>query len=166
MTHLRLSVGVVGVVAVIVASSGAFPATALAQSQSDPHIGTWVLDVNRSKYTPGPPPRAQTSIYSVEGSVWKVATKGTGMLGQPTSTEFTMSFDGKDHPVRGNADWDAIAVKRVDSHTIEFTRKKGGKAVQSATSVVSKDGKTRTVTSTGVNARGDKVNSVAVYNRK
>ena len=163
MTHLRLSVGVVGTV-MLLALGGIRPAPAVAQA--DPHIGTWVLDVNRSKYTPGPPPRAQTSIYSMEGQTWKVVTKGTGMLGQPTSTEFTMAFDGKDHPVRGNTDYDAVVAKRVDQNTIEFTRKKGGKTVQTATSTVSKDGKTRTVTTTGVNARGDKISTVAVFNRQ
>ena len=75
-------------------------------------------------------------------------------------------FDGKDHPAKGSPDWDANVAKRVDSHTIEFTRKKGGKAVQTATSVVSKDGKTRTVSTTGVNAQGQKISSVAVYEKK
>lgn len=164
MTDLRLSVGVVGSVVTLVALLQSFPANVFAQA--DPHVGTWVLDVNRSKYTPGPPPRAQTSIYALERDVWKVTTKGTGMLGQPTSTEFSVGLDGKDYPVRGNPDWDMVSVKRTDSHTLEFTRKKGGKVVQSATSVVAKDGKTRTVTSTGVNARGDKVNTVALYTRK
>jgi hypothetical protein len=54
----------------------------------------------------------------------------------------------------------------VDSQTIEFARKKGGKPVQTATSVVSKDGKTRTVTSVGVNAQGQKINNVGVYEKK
>ncbi len=70
---------------------------------------------------------------------------------------------GKDHPVKGNADWDTTALKRVDARTIEFTRKKGGKVVQTARSVVAADGKTRTVTVTGVNAQGQKVNTVALY---
>ncbi len=163
MIPLRPFVGVVGSLALLAALASA-PAQLVAQA--DPHIGTWVLDVNKSHYTPGPPPRAQTSIYAVEGQGWKVTTKGTGMLGQPTSTDFTVAFDGKDYPVRGNADWDAIVAKRVDSHTIEFTRKKGGKVVQTATSAVSKDGKTRTVTTSGVNARGEKVQSTAVYTRR
>ena len=57
-------------------------------------------------------------------------------------------------------------MKRVDSHTIEFTRKKGGKMAQTATSAVSKDGKTRTVTTTGVNAQGQKINNFAVFEKK
>jgi hypothetical protein len=164
MIPLRPFVGVVGTFALVATLAAATPASLLAQT--DPHIGTWVLDVNKSKYTPGPPPRAQTSIYAVDGPMWKITTKGTGMLGQPTSTEFMMGFDGKDYPVRGNSDWDAISVRRVDSLTIEFTRKKGGKVVQTAVSAVSKDGRTRTITATGVNARGDKVHVVAVYTRK
>ncbi len=161
MKHFRLAVGVVGLVVLQISLAG----VAL-QAQSDPHVGTWVLNVGKSRYTPGPPPASQTSVYAVEGAGFKVTTKGQGPLGQPTSTEFTAAFDGKDHPVSGNLDWDAVLVKRVDSHTVEFTRKKGGTVVQTATSVVSKDGKTRTVTSTGVNARGAKVNTVAVYERK
>ena len=81
----------------------------------------------------------------------------------PSKTEYTATFDGKDHPVKGNADWDTTALKRVDARTIEFTRKKGGKVVQTARSVVAADGKTRTVTVTGVNAQGQKVNTVALY---
>lgn len=149
----------VGLVALLVSPSDVL-------AQADPHVGTWVLNVNKSKYTPGPPPRAQTSTYTADGQNFKIVTKGTGTLGQPTSTEFSAAFDGKDHPVRGNADWDAVVARRVDGNTIEFTRKKGGKVVQTAMSVVSKDGKTRTVTSTGVNAQGAKVNVVAVYERK
>jgi hypothetical protein len=164
MTYLRISASAVGVTVLLAAAAGVLPARALAQS--DPHVGTWSLNVNKSKYSPGLPPRQQTSIYAVEGSGIKVTTKGVGMLGQPTSTDYTAAFDGKDYPVKGNADWDAVVLRRVDSHTIEFTRKKSGKVVQTATSVVSKDGKTRTITTTGVNAQGAKVNIVAVYERK
>jgi hypothetical protein len=51
----------------------------------------------------------------------------------------------------------------VDSHTLEFTRKKAGKVVQTARSVASKDGKTRTVTVTGVNAQGQKLDTVGIW---
>ena len=162
MKHFRPAIGVVGLVALLVS-----PAPVVrAQAQSDPHVGTWALNAAKSKYTPGPPPASQTSVYAVEGAGIKVTTKGQGPLGQPTSTAFTVAFDGKDHPVTGNVDYDAVAVKRVDSNTIEFTRKKGGQVVQTALSAVSKDGKTRTVTSTGVNARGAKVHVVGHYDRK
>jgi hypothetical protein len=159
MTDLRRSVGVVGLLASLVASVWLV-------AQADPHLGTWVLNTARSKYTPGPPPTSQTSVYAVEGNGWKITTRGTAALGLPTSTEFTVSFDGKDHPVRGNPDWDAVSIRRVDRNTVEFTRKRNGKVVQTATSMVSADGKIRTVTATGVNAKGEKVSTVGVYDRR
>lgn len=164
MTQTRLVVGIAGCVALL----GMFVAVGsdVSFAQGDPHIGTWVLNVAKSKYTPGPAPKDQTSVYAAAGDGFKVSTSGTGADGKPTQTGFTAMFDGKDHPVTGNPDWDTAMAKRVDSHTVEFTRKKGGKVVQTATSVVSKDGKTRTVTTTGVNAQGQKISNVAVYDKK
>jgi hypothetical protein len=105
-------------------------------------------------------------VYAATAQGLKVSTKGTSADGKPTMTEFTANFDGKDYPATGNPDWDAVVLKRVDSHSIEFTRKKSGKVVQTATSVVSKDGKTRTITATGVNAAGQKISTVGVYEKK
>jgi hypothetical protein len=165
MRTFRVLISLIGTVAVLMLGLVVFsPESVIAQA--DPHHGTWVVNVAKSKYTPGPPPKEQTSVYSAAGEGLKVSTKGTSADGKPTMTDFTANFDGKDHPVKGNPDWDAVSLKRVDSHTIEFTRKKAGKTVQTATSVVSKDGKTRTITSSGVNAQGQKINTVGVYERK
>lgn len=164
MKALKLSL-VVCVAAVLVVNLAALlqqPAFA----QGDPFIGTWVLNVAKSKYTPGPPPSSQTSVYEVAGQGVKVTTKGTDAAGKPTSSVFTANYDGKDYPVTGNPDWDTTTVKRVDSHTLEFVRKKAGKVVQTATNVAAKDGKSRTVTATGVNAQGQKINNFVVFEKK
>lgn len=164
MTTLKRAVCVVGLVTMTITLAISWPHTAAAQG--DPHVGTWVLNVAKSNYTPGPAPKAQTSVYAAAGAGLKVTTTGTSADGKPTTGEFTVAFDGKDHPAKGNPDWDAVSSKRVDSHTIEFTRKKAGKVVQTATSVVSKDGKTRTITATGTNAQGQKIKNVGVYEKK
>ena len=164
MLTTRLSVGVVGFVALVGTLAAVRPDSASAQT--DPHVGTWILNVAKSKYTPGPAPKEQTSVYAMAGQGIKVSTKGVGADGKPTMLDFTAMFDGKDHPATGNPDFDSTMMKRVDSHSLEFTRKKGGKVVQTATSVVSKDGKTRTVTTTGMNAAGQKINNVGVYEKK
>jgi hypothetical protein len=49
---------------------------------------------------------------------------------------------------------------------MEVTRKKAGKVVSTATSVVSKDGKTRTLTEKGVNAKGEKISNTLVYEKQ
>jgi hypothetical protein len=161
-----LKVSLVAGLAVVLALNlvALLPQSAFAQG--DAFIGTWVLNVAKSKYTPGPVPKAQTSVYEAAGQGVKVTTKGTGADGKPTTTVFTASYDGKDYAVTGNPDWDATTLKRVDSHNVEFTRKRAGKVVMTGTNVVSKDGKTRTVTTMGTNAQGQKINNVGVYEKK
>lgn len=161
-TKVSLGVGVAAIVVTILVAIGAQSGFA----QVDPLLGSWVLNVAKSKYTPGPPPKEQTTIFEAAGQGVKVTTKGTDSAGKPTMTAYTANYDGKDYPVTGNPDWDMVSLKRVDANTVEFTRKRAGKVVQTATSVVSKDGKTRTITTTGVNALGQKINNVAVYDKK
>ena len=150
--------GVVLGVAIVLAA-----ASAVGFAQADPHVGTWVLSLEKSKFAPGTTPKSQRSIYAAAGQGFKVTTATVDAAGAAVNTEYTAEADGKDHPVKGNPDGDTTALKRVDSHTIEFTRKKGGKVVQTARSAVAKDGKSRTVTVTGVNAKGQKVNTVGVW---
>ena len=53
-------------------------------------------------------------------------------------------------PITGNnPNADMVAVKRIDAHTLESVNKKGGKVTTTQRNVVSADGKTRTVTTTG-----------------
>ncbi len=66
----------------------------------------------------------------------------------------------------GSQDYDAVALKKVDALRIEGSRKKAGQIVQTYSRVISKDGKTMTVTATGTNAKGQKFHSVAVYDKK
>lgn len=135
-------------------------------AQGDPFLGTWVLNVVKSRFLPVPPPKDRTVTYEAAGAGVKVTAKGTNAAGQPTETVFTASYDGKDYPVVGNPDWDSISMKRVDSNTVQFTRKKAGKVVQTGTNAVSRDGKTRTITATGVNAQGQSINTIGIYDRK
>ena len=132
----------------------------------DPFVGTWVLNVAKSTYTPGPAPQSATAIYSaVPGGLKLVATTQLPD-GKSTRTEFTAKLNGRDYPVTGNPDYDMTALKRVGTHRIEFTRKRAGNVVQNGNMVVSADGKIRTVTTDGTNAKGEKVHNVAVYDRK
>jgi hypothetical protein len=135
-------------------------------SAQDAFVGTWLLNVAKSKFTPGPAPKNQTAVYEVAGAGLKVTATGTDGAGNPISTSYTANFDGKDYPVTGNANYDAVMLKRVSANRIEFTRKKAGKVVQTGSIVVSKDGKTRTVTADGTNAGGVKMHSVSVYEKK
>jgi hypothetical protein len=159
LNALRIG-GVVWCVAILIATAR------IGSAQTDPHLGTWALSLQQSKFASGTAPQSQTSVYSADGQGIKVATTTVNGAGVKINTEFTATPDGKDYPVRGNPDWDTTALKRIDGRTLEFIRKKGGKVVQNARSVVSADGKSRTVTVTGVNAQGQKINTASVWIRK
>jgi hypothetical protein len=165
MRILKIFIGVGGVVAFLAVCLVVMsPLSGL--TQADPIIGTWKLNLAKSKYSPGPPPKSQTVTYEAVGQGVKVTVKGTDAEGKPIDTLSTANFDGKDYPVTGNPDWDAIARKRIDAYKMEVTRKKAGKVVSTATSVVSKDGKTRTLTEKGVNAKGEKISNTLVYEKQ
>ena len=80
---------------------------------------------------------------------------------------YTSNLDGQDAPVTGNnPNADTIAAKRIDANTLELVSKKGGKVTTTQKNVVAADGKTRTVTTTGTDGQGRKVNNVAVYDKQ
>ncbi len=54
----------------------------------------------------------------------------------------------------------------VDANTTEATLKMKGRVTLTTKAVVSADGKTRTLTTTGTNAKGQKVNNVVVFERQ
>ncbi len=132
----------------------------------DPWIGTWVLNVAKSKYSPGPAPKSNTIRIEASDGRIKYTTDGVGAEGQATHTEFTVKFDGKPYPVTGNPDVDTYAARRLGARRYELVARKGGKVTTTSRIVVSADGKTRTVTATGKNPQGQAVNNTIVYDKQ
>jgi len=133
---------------------------------ADPAIGTWKLNTAKSKYSPGPAPKSATITYEETADGVKRTGESIDADGNKTSFEYTAKYDGKDYPVSGSDLFDAIALKRLNDRTVESTLKKSGKVVTTARRVVSKDGKTLTLTITGTNAKGQKMKNIAVYEKQ
>jgi hypothetical protein len=152
----------------VVLAAAVFTIAALATAQSkDPFVGTWRLNLAKSKYSPGPGPKGTTSTYEAAGQGYKVTVKTEPASGPAQQWTFTSNLDGTDAPVTGNnPNADMVSAKRIDANTIELVQKKGGKVTTTQRNVVSADGKTRTVTTTGTNAQGEKVHNVAVYEKQ
>ena len=75
--------------------------------------------------------------------------------------------DGKSYPYpAGSPAFDAQSFKRVNDSTWWSIRTKAGKVVSTSILAVSADGKTETVTSTGVNANGQQFYNVGVWDAK
>ena len=131
----------------------------------DVQMGTWKLNEAKSKFAAGAP-KNTTVVYEAAGDKVKVTVDGVDGAGKPTHNEWTGNFDGKDYPVTGDAMSDTRAYKKVDDHTLELTGKKDGKETVSGKIVVSADGKTRTVATTGADANGKKMKNTAVYDKQ
>ena len=131
----------------------------------DPLHGTWKLNVAKSKFNPGPAPKATTLKYEAAGEGLKVIVDAESDKGK-AHWQYTANYDGKDYPVTGSPDSDSVSLKRIDRVTTEATLKKGGKAMTTNTRVVSADGKTLTITVKGTNAEGQAVNNVQVYEKQ
>lgn len=134
---------------------------------ADSWIGTWKLNVVKSKYSPGPAVKSSTvTMVAAEGGVRQTVESVPASWGLPTKRETQVIFDGMDHPVKGNPDADTSAYTKIDNHTYQVVSKKGGKPTLTSRVTISADGKTRTVVQTGVNAQGQQVNNVLVYERQ
>ena len=159
MTNLERRLVVAGLALVIVTGA------ALAQA-GDPVVGTWELNVALSSFSPGPAPKSQTRIYVASGSDLKLTLKGIDGNGKPTSIQASYSLDGREHPIIDDPDADSQSIRRVDALTTEGTLKKSGTVVQNVRREITKDGKTMTISFKGVNARGQTINNVLVFEKR
>jgi hypothetical protein len=128
-------------------------------------MGTWKLNEAKSKLGAGAP-KNNTVTYEASGDNIKVTIDGTAPDGSATHSEWTGNIDGKEYPSTGNPNEDTRSYTQVNSRTVHFVSKKGGKVVLSGRLVVSPNGKTRTVTATGTDAQGKKFTITAVYDKQ
>lgn len=132
--------------------------------QNDPQIGTWKLNEAKSKFAGKA--RNHTVVYETAGDQVKVTVDGVDANGGNVHSEWTGKFDGKDYPVTGETNSDARSYRLINKRTLALTGKKDGKTTLTGRIVVSRDGKTRTVTVTSTDAQGKKVTNVAVYDKQ
>lgn len=129
-------------------------------------VGTWKLDVAKSKFSPGPALKDQVATLSaVEGGL-KVVADRIEADGKKTHFEWSAKFDEKDYPVSGDAARDTVSVKKLDDYTIDITSKKGGKVTTVIHAVYAKDGKSRTETTSGTDAQGRKIDNVTQWTKQ
>ena len=133
---------------------------------TNPGMGTWKLNVEKSKFSPGPAPKSLTATFEPVGKGVKLTTSGVNADGSPSATEYTANYDGKDVPLKGSPVADTVSVKRTNALTTVRTDKKGGKVVQTLTRKIAKDGKTSTVTVKGTNPKGEPVNNLLVFEKQ
>jgi hypothetical protein len=122
---------------------------------ADPLVGTWKLNLEKSKFGSRPAPKSSTVTWTAQdGGIFHYTAKGVGPDGQPTLAEITCKFDGKEYKITGSPLADTVSFKRPDPQHIESIGKKDGKVVVTIKGSISKDGKTQTTVWTGSDASG------------
>jgi hypothetical protein len=141
-------------------------AAAVILPAADMLSGTWKMNPIRSKYDPGPAPRSMTTKVSMEGDWVVTTTESVSADGKPASYTYRYKLDGKEYPYKTAAAEGTILVRRIDDHHSESTFKgaPGGSTVGNL--VISKDGKTRTITTTGTSGDGKPIRNVVVYDKQ
>jgi hypothetical protein len=153
---MKTRIAVVALALSFVASAACFAA--------NPQIGTWKLNEAKSKMPAGMG-KNTTVTYTEEKDKIKVAVEGVDKDGKPAHSVWVGKFDGKAYPLKGNLSYNSVAYKMVNDRTNDITTMKDGKMIWNGRITVSADGKSRTVTINGTDAKGKKFKGTAVYDK-
>ena len=150
---------------VIVLTLAVFFAGVVVCSADDPQMGTWKLNEAKSKFSAGAT-KNNTVVYEAAGDMVKATVDGTDSTGAATHNEWTGKFNGRYYAVTGDPTSDQRAYRKVSSRVLSLTAKKAGKVTLTGRITVSRDGKHRTVTTTGKDSKGKWVTNTAVYDKQ
>ena len=134
-----------------------------------PYVGTWKLNLAKSKYDPGPPPRSATDVNTEVNGAMRSVQSWVDAQGKAQTVEWTAKFDGKDHPVTGGVPGTTISIARPDPRdlrTVDWVWKVPGQPTVTGRTVYSKDGKTRTIDGKSTDAAGKATTSFRFYERQ
>ena len=139
-------------------------AQSASQPEQDRLIGTWELNVAKSKFVPGPAPISETRTYGrgpngVEGTIRRSFRDC-----RSERIEYISEYD-REYPVTGTEAYDHILLKRVDSSTAEAVLSHAGKVYGTARRVIAQSGKTMTITLRTETASGTNIVNVALYEK-
>jgi hypothetical protein len=144
----------------------ALTSIASAADAPDPLIGTWKLNLEKSKFPAGAAPISETRTYAEGAGGILMTVTGVAADGSAVSQSATMTYDGKDDAWTGSASWDTVTLKKINGTTVRAELKKDGKVVGHATRTISKKGKVLTLSSAVRTAKGGTTHQIAVYDKQ
>jgi hypothetical protein len=123
---------------------GVFALPAPSPGQAQPSwFGTWRLNLDKSTYSPGPPPfKRATRRIAPAGDDITIIDEMVRSRGGVAHLEWTGKFDGKDYPVQGVEVVLTNAYRRVDDRTYDLIQKIDGEVVATSRLTMSPDGNT------------------------
>jgi len=151
MRFARFAFALLGLSAVLVAA--------------DPFVGTWKLNLAKSKYKSGAKPKGQTATISESGNDVDVILSSTF----DDDTSFTWHYTIPAHGGQGKVidmPYDGVTSKWIAANEREVQYLKDGKTVITGHSKLSANRNTLTSNVTGVDMQGNPIDFIAVYDRQ
>ena len=145
-----------------------FLSVAAISAQDRPGLGKWKLNVEKSKYVPGPGPKSLTRTVEADGDKIKHTYEGVAANGNAISWTFTIAYDGKDYPITGSGATggaDSISVKQLGPRSFSSTLKKAGVPVAIVNTEISADGKVLTQHVSSPDGKGP-INNTVVFEKQ
>jgi len=150
------------VLSFIVLASMACAAPAFA---ADPIVGTWTLNVAKSKFAAGNELTAASRTYSESNGTYTLKQSVTTADGK-TNSSIAHYREGAEVKQPAGSVADTVTAKKIDANTWDFDLKKDGKAVGHVHRAVSADGKTLTVQQSGARLGGGTGPETLVFDRQ
>lgn len=135
-----------------------------AAAEQDLLLGSWQLDLVKSRYTPGPPPRSEVRTYVRDADGIKGTIRRRHENGREEVIEYRADFD-REYPVMGTPAYDTIRLKRIDERTAEAVLSHAGRVFGTARRTISPDGKTLTITFRQ-ESQGNLESNIAIYRKQ
>ena len=136
---------------------------------ADNSLGTWKVNLEKTKYTPGPfPVKSLTAVREAAPGGVKVSNTGERSDRTAINASYTAKYDGTPASVSGEgAPYDTVSLKQVDDNTFTWDAKKSdGKYHSHGRIVVSPDGKTMTMKARGTDMDGKPMTITLVYDKQ
>src|SRR5262249_58325933 len=137
----------------------------------DVQTGHWTLNVAKSKFKTSAAPKTQIVTIVPDGKDGvKVTADVVRAGGEKAAFSYAAQYDGKEYPRTETGDGavpgQTVTIKRIDNRTLERISYLKGKKLVTEKWEISRDGKTRTVTQSGVGPDGKIVDNVLVYEKQ
>lgn len=137
----------------------------------DVQTGRWTLNNAKSQFKTSAPPKTQVVTIVPDGTNGvKVAADVVRANGAKAAFAYSAQYDGKEYPRTETGDGavpgQTVTVKRIDDHTVERISYLKGKKLVIEKWDISRDGKTRTVTQSGVGTDGKPVDNILIYDKR
>jgi hypothetical protein len=140
---------------------------------ADPFAGTWMLNIANSRFDGplGPAPKEGTLVRQEQGDQWIDTTKIVPAGGSPFSFKLTVARTGGEVKLLevlegGLPPGSGILAKRKANSRSAYFKITLGKVTATEHDVVSKDGRTLTLTYEGTDDQGKHWDRVEVFDRQ